>query len=150
MNVYRLTFIDLHLFGFFFPLFHLADRPETADKSYYVVLPPSWASEHWKYAIWLADHKQQVLGDIILINHLNTTPITKACTGLLEPACYQTCSRSFKPGLSQCPPFQVTSGNALSGSFSVCAAVSAGELPLSISTGWGDWTSIFLVLKHLC
>lgn len=133
MNGYRLTLIDFHLFGFFPPLF-LLDRPEMqTGHALWCCLPQGLLSTG--NTIWLADHKPRILGDIIPIHHLNTSPITKACTDLLEPVHYQSCSRSFKPGLSQYPPYEVTSGNALLGKFSVYAVISEGELPLSMSTG---------------
>lgn len=100
MSVDMLTLTILGLE--FFCLFHLADRPDTAGKSCYIMLPPSWAAEHWKHAIWLADHQWQILGDLSLINHLNPNPATKSCIALLKPVCYQAYFRSFRPGLCQC------------------------------------------------
>lgn len=98
MSVDTLTLTDLHL-GFVLP-FSLADRLETAEKSCCVLLPPSWAVEHMQSGLQITSgrrHPNQPL-------KLKPKPTTKACIGLLEPVCYQTCFRSFKPGLCQRTP----------------------------------------------
>lgn len=101
VSVDILTLTDLG-FGGFLPFSLSRQTWKWRKKSCCIVLPPLWAAEHWKHAVWLADLQWQILGDLILTNDLNPNPTTKACLGLLEPVCYQICFRFFKSVLCQC------------------------------------------------
>lgn len=72
INVYRLTLTFICL-GFFSP-FSLSRQTWNCRQVMLCGVSPVMGCQALQTC-----HKQQILGDIILINHLNSSPITKAC-----------------------------------------------------------------------